>query len=172
MKSESKKKRDRCEMGTCDHQRRHWMCTVQLKHMGLEAKVSDGDAEARLRDLWSLVEADPRVVYACGQLERGEGGRLHGQCYVEFNSSLRNAQVRSVLPSFATHMRMSRTKCRDYCRKASDDDSERVQALPEIGKWRAERGDAAGSLPGPKQRCLNYLVQDGMTPSEITKRDP
>lgn len=161
-----------CDTGHCQHQRRHWMCTVQLSHMGLDEEATEGDVEARLKEMWNEVETDPRVVYACGQVERGSlTGRLHGQCYVEFNTSLRNTQVRKVLPSRATHMRTTRTNCRTYCRKASDDKSERVASLPDLGEWVPERGHGPEKL-GPKQRCLRMLVEDGMTPEEIAKSDP
>lgn len=149
------------------------MCTVQLAHMGLDGEATDGDVEARLREMWQQVEEDPRVVYACGQLERGTlTGNLHGQMYVEFNASLRNTQVRKVLPSIATHMHTTRTKCRDYCRKASDDKSDRVAAMPELGKWRAERGEGTNNEPGPKARALEYVVKDGLEPAEIARIDP
>jgi len=123
--------------------------------------------------MWQQVEDDPRVVYACGQLERGTlTGNLHGQMYVEFNTSLRNTQVRKVLPSIATHMLTTRTKCRNYCRKASDDKSDRVAALPELGEWRPERGEVTSNEPGPKARALEYVVKDGLEPAEIARLDP
>ena len=145
---------------------------MQLSHMGLDGEATEDEAQVQLESMWRLVGADPRVVYACGQLERGSlTGRLHGQCYVEFNTSLRNIQVRKVLPSIATHMRTTRTNCRTYCRKASDDKSERVASLPDLGEWTPERGHGPEKL-GPKQRCLRMLVEDGMTPEEIAKSDP
>jgi len=148
------------------------MCTVQTMHIGGE-EATEGDAEAALKELWEKVKADPRVVYACGQLERGKLGGLHGQCYVEFNTSLRNSQVRKILPSWATHMRTTRTKCRTYCRKASDAKSERVAALHDIGEWRPERGDSLPTgEPGPKARALDYVVKDGLEPADIARLDP
>jgi len=161
-----------CDTGHCKHQRRHWMGTVQLKHMGLDDEATEDEALARLTEMWEQVAEDPRVTYACGQLERGLlTGNLHGQMYVEFNTSLRNTQVRKVLPSIATHMRTTRTNCRTYCRKASDDKSERVARLDEIHEWVPERTHGIEQL-GPKQRCLHMLIQDGLTPKEIAKEDP
>jgi len=160
-----------CDTGRCKHQRRQWMGTVQLKHMGLDDEATEDEALARLTEMWKEVADDPRVKYACGQLERGTDGRLHGQCYVEFDTSLRNTQVRKVLPSFATHMRTTRTNCRTYCRKASDDNSERVARLDDIGEWVPERSSGIEQL-GPKQRCLHMLIQDGLSPKEIAKEDP
>lgn len=162
-----------CKLGQCKHQRRHWMVTVQLAHVGLDDEASESAFLGEMQMAWLNVEADPRVKYACGQIEQGEGGRLHGQCYLEFDASLRNQQVRKILDGFATHMRTTRTKCRDYCRKSSDEKSEKVSALPDIGEWRPERGDEQDhGRPGPKQRALAYVVQEGMTPEEIAKHDP
>jgi len=160
-----------CKTGRCQHQRRHWMVTVQLSHMGCDEETSEGDVEASLREMWETACADPRVGYGCGQLERGGEGRLHGQMYLEFSKSLRNTQVRKVLPGWATHMLTTRTNCRTYCRKASDDESERVARLPDFGEWNPERGYGV-ELLGPKQRCLQMLVKEGMTPEEIAKSDP
>lgn len=160
-----------CDTGHCKHQRRHWMATVQLKHMGLDDEATEDEALARLLEMWEQVENDPRVSYASGQLEQGEGGRLHGQCYVEFNTSLRNTQVRKVLPSRATHMRTTRTNCRTYCRKASDDKSYRVAQLPVLGVWEPERSHGLDQM-GPKQRCLQMLVHEGLSPAEIASADP
>jgi len=160
-----------CHTGRCQHQRRHWMVTVQLAHMGLDEQSEGGDVEAALREMWETATGDPRVTYGCGQLERGAEGRLHGQMYLEFKTSLRNTQVRKILPGFATHMRTTRTNCRTYCRKAGDDESERVARLPDHGEWVPERGSGIETL-GPKQRCLQMLVAEGLSPEEIAKIDP
>jgi len=72
-------------------------------------------------------------------------------------------------------MRTTRTKCRDYCRKVSDDKSQKVAALPDLGEWRPERGDGSTSStgePGPKARALQYVVKDGLSPAEIARLDP
>jgi len=71
----------------------------------------------------------------------------------------------------ATHMRTTRTNCRTYCRKASDDKSERVARLVDIGEWEPERSSGIDQL-GPKQRCLHMLIHDGLSPKEIAKEDP
>lgn len=157
-------------------QRRHWMFTIQAAHLGLEGDFDDGTSTTEvtqfideMEEAWSRVEADPRVRFACGQVERGEGtDRLHGQVYVEFTKSLRNAQVRKLLPAMAEPRRGSRTQCRDYCRKADT----RVYALPDLGDWTPERGDGSESSPGPKALALQMLVQDGMTPAEIAQSHP
>lgn len=158
---------DPCAVGTCKCQRRSWMCSVQLAHMGLDETATESEATTALGELWKATESDPRVRYACGQLERGEEtGRLHGQMYLEFNVSVRNTQVRKVMPSWATHMKTTRTKCRDYCRKAES----RIAAMPELGEWRSE--ELKEQQAGPKARALQMLIQEGMTPAEIAVEDP
>ena len=134
--------------------------------MGLDDDSTEEDARAALVDLWERVTEDPRVRWANGQLEVGDGGRLHGQCYIEFNASLRNTQVRKVLPGMASHRRRTRTHCKDYCSKPKG----RLHTLADFGEWRDDTRKPAAE--GPKARALNMLIRDGMSPAEIAKQDP
>lgn len=150
-------------------QRRHWMLTIQHAHLGLNDESSLDDFVNAMEERWQIVQGHDSVRYACGQLERGEDtGRLHAQVYIEFNTSLRNAQVRKVLDSWAEPREGTRTQARDYCRKREG----RVLALPDLGEWVAERGDGQKTGPGPKQQALAMLVTDGMTPAQIAKEAP
>lgn len=150
-------------------QRRHWVLTVQSAHLGLDENSSVDDFVNAMNEAWERVEKDGRVRYACGQLERGEAtGRLHGQVYLEFDVSLRNAQVRKVVDSWAEPREGTRTQARDYCRKRDG----RVLSLPDLGEWREERGDGNKTGPGPKMQALQMLVTDGMTPAQIAIEAP
>lgn len=149
-------------------QRRHWMLTVQQAHLGLNGDNTVDDFVDRMEDAWRRVEADPRVNYAAGQLERGEEtGRLHAQVYVEFSTSLRNSQVRKLIDGMAEPRRGTRTQCRDYCRKAKG----RVLALPDLGEWKPERPKYITSF-GPKAEALRMLVEEGMSPEQIAREAP
>ncbi len=149
-------------------QKRHWISTVHFTHLG----VVDGDEdafEAKMKEVYEALNADTRIRYACGQLERGEGGRLHAQIYTEWKCSMRRSQVAKVLPSHLEPLRGTRTQARDYCRKSEG----RHSTLAEIGDWRPERGDSNfGARIGPKQRALALITQEGLEPFEIAVRDP
>ena len=150
-------------------QRRHWVLTIQHAHLGLNDESSLDDFVNAMEERWRSVAERNSVRYACGQLERGEDtGRLHGQVYIEFEKSLRNSQVRKILPSWAEPREGTRTQARDYCRKREG----RVLSLPDLGSWRAERGDGRKDGPGPKAQALAMLVTDGMTPAQIALEAP
>lgn len=149
-------------------QKRHWISTIHFTHLG----VVDGEEERfgeRLREVWDGLQADTRLRYACGQLERGEGGRLHAQIYTEWKSSMRRNQVAKVLPSHLESRKGTRSQARDYCRKSEG----REFTLPDLGEWRPERGDAKfGASDGPKARAIRYVVEDGLHPLDIAQQDP
>jgi hypothetical protein len=149
-------------------QKRHWISTVHFTHLG----VVDGEEEAfgeALAKVWDGLNADTRLRYATGQLERGEGGRLHAQIYTEWKVSMRRSQVAKVLPSHLEPVRGTRTQAREYCRKSEG----RVLTLPELGEWRPERGDSSfGTKDGPKARAIALITEKGMHPIEIAQHDP
>lgn len=150
-------------------QKRHWVATVHFAHLGLDDTHGEEEFTSALREVWNGLDRDTRLRYACGQLERGDGGRLHAQVYCEFTQSLRRTQVEKVLPGHLEPRTGTRQQARDYCRKADT----RVAALADLGEWRAERGDDGfGKGIGPKARALQMVVQEGMTPREIAAQDP
>lgn len=149
-------------------QRRHWIHTIHFRHLD----VVDGDEEAFHKgfgELWIELEKDTRLRYACGQIERGEEGRLHAQIYTEWKTSMRRNQVTAALPSHAEPREGTRSQARDYCRKSDG----RECAMPDLGEWRAERGnDTFGKQRGPKQRALELITVQGLNPFEIAVEDP
>lgn len=147
-------------------QRRHWLSTIWPKHLGAE---NDEQFGVLVCELWKQLDQDTRLKYACGQFERGEEGGLHVQVYTEWNTSLRRSQVLKVLPSHSEARQGTRSQARDYCRKSEG----REGALPDLGEWRAERGDDTfGASLGPKARALELITKQGLTPMEISVEDP
>ena len=149
-------------------QRRHWCHTIHFAHLG----VVDGDEQAfhqAFGELWVELEKDTRLRYAGGQIERGKNGRLHAQVYTEWKASLRMNQVRKAVPSHAEPREGTRSQARDYVRKSEG----RECAMPDLGEWRAERGDDTfGKQEGPKQRALRLITEVGLNPWEIAVEDP
>lgn len=149
-------------------QRRHWIHTIHFRHLG----VVDGDEEAfhkAFGELWIELEKDTRLRYAGGQIERGEEGRLHAQVYTEWKESLRIKQVTKAVPSHVEPREGTRTQARDYCRKSEG----RECAMPDLGQWRAERGnDTFGNNDGPKKRALRLVTERGLDPIQIAVEDP
>ena len=124
--------------------------------------------DEEMRGIWSRIEDDAALRYACGQAEKTEDGSLHFQIYTEWKRSFRRNEVVARIPSHAEPVRGTRTQARDYCRKSET----RVYALPELGRWRPERGaDGWGHATSPKARALAY-IEEGMTPREIAVADP
>lgn len=150
-------------------QKRHWIHTVFASHLGLDTESNEATFEAAFAEIYEALRADRRLRYACAQAERGEEGRLHFQVYTEWKVSLRRNQVCKAMPSHAEWRTGNRQQARDYCRKADS----RVFSLPDLGVWRAERGDDDfGQVEGPKARALRYITGENMTPLEIAARDP
>lgn len=84
------------------HQRRDWCVTSRTK-----PGFFGGELPASL-------------VYACGQQERGEGGFLHWQIFLQFASRVRLHQVKSAVGDNTAHCEGRRgtpAQARDYCRK-------------------------------------------------------
>jgi hypothetical protein len=152
-------------MSKTNEQKRHWVGTVQLKHLESE---EEEDFFEDLESAWADLGSDTRIKYACGQFERGELGTLHGQVYIEFEKSVRVTQVVKALPGHWESRRGSRTAAKDYCTKSES----RVEALPDIGEWRAERSGGGVMELGPKARALDYIVRQGLTPAEVAVEDP
>lgn len=146
-------------------QRRHWCGTVHLGHLESE---NEEDFFEDLEQAWAKLEKDSRVVFGCGQFERGESGTLHGQIYLEFSKSLRQTQVSKVINGNWEPRHGTRTQCRDYHTKSES----RVEALPDFGEFRAERAAGGVQAVGPKARALHYITREGLTPSEIAALDP
>jgi hypothetical protein len=136
--------------------------------MGHLESEEEEDFFEDLEALWAKLEKDSRVVFGCGQFERGETGRLHGQIYLEFEKSLRVTQVRKVIEGNWESRRGTRTQCRDYCTKSET----RVEALPDYGKFRKERSAGGVQAVGPKARAMDYIVRQGLSPAEIAVLDP
>lgn len=141
---------------------------MHFTHLGVNDE-DEMEFGQKLGEVWKTLQDDTRLRYACGQLERGEGGRLHAQIYTEWNTSLRLNQVAKVLPSHLEPVRGTRTQARDYCRKAEG----REFALPDLGVWRAERGDPSfNKEEGPKARALKLITEEGLHPHQIAAKDP
>ena len=147
-------------------QRRHWGMTIHYKHLGLDAEDnSEEEFVTAMVDWWAeLIEA-PALRYVVGQIERTESGRLHGQVYTEWHDKIRGRTLAKRHPCSVKPRWAERDVCRDYHRKPET----RVQSLGEAGEWREET--IVGEM-SPKQRALQYIIRDGLTPIEIAVLDP
>ena len=144
-------------------QYRHWVHTVQCGHLDTE---NEEVFTAAVLQLWEMLEGNANLRYATGQLERGEGGKLHAQIYTEWKKAYRVGEVTKWLPSHAERRTGSRNQARLYVTKAEG----REMALAPIGEWRPDR--ESGGTVRPKARALQYIIKDGLTPKEIAVMDP
>lgn len=149
-------------------QKRHWVHTIWPGHCGLEDDCDDEDFIQAVHEVTDAVRSDGRLRYMTGQVEHGDQGEIHAQIYTEWTVSLRRAQVCKALPSHAEYRTGTRQQAREYCRKKEG----RVEAFPDHGEWRPERGDDDfGQREGPKARALK-MVLEGKDPIQIAEEDP
>lgn len=147
-------------------QRRHWGMTVHYGHLGLdEEENSEEEFTEAIAQWWAELVSAPALRYVVGQIERTDSGKLHGQVYTEWHDKIRGRTLARRHPSSVKPRWAERDVCRDYHRKAET----RVQTLGEWGEWREET--IVGEM-SPKQRCLLYIIKDGLTPVEIAALDP
>lgn len=148
---------------TMSGQYRHWVHTIQMGHFN---STDEEVFMKRVTAAWSRLEANANLRFATGQLERGEGGKLHAQIYTEWKKAYRVSEVTKWLPSHAERRTGSRDQARLYVTKAEG----REKALAPIGEFRPDR--ESGGTIRPKQRALKYIIKDGLTPREIAQVDP
>lgn len=149
-------------------QKRHFMHTIHKKHLSSE-DVTDDDFIELVENLFQSVSTDTGLRYLTGQIERGDDGRIHAQCYSEWRNSLRFAEVAKRLPSHVEQREGTRTEARLYVTKTET----RVAELPVIGVWREEsdREKTKGKMR-MKDVALLMIVGEGKTPDDIALEAP
>ena len=154
-------------------QKRHWMHTVYAGHIGVEDDSLISFIEGMNR--WILkISEDSRIRYICGQVEKCPTTmRLHGQMYSEWKTSFRIAEIIKIAPSNVEAREGTRTDARDYCTLAVYKGKEKGQmaSLPAFGEWR-EDSEGATNKSTQKELAIHYIVNEGMTPEEISHHDP
>lgn len=81
---------------------------------------TDWCVTARRRPDWHGSQIPDGVVFYCGQQERGEGGFLHWQIFLQLDRRVRLHQVQSIIGDDTAHCEARRgtpAQARDYCRK-------------------------------------------------------
>ena len=139
-------------------QKRHWIGTVWPGHLEFSTDT--------FYDWWATLQCAPGLVYAIGQIEESDEGKLHIQVYTEWKQSVRRSEVAKRAGNAHWEPRRgTRSEARDYCRKKDS----RVEKLGELGQWRPDvQGDPKES---PKARALQMLM-NGMNPKQICIEAP
>jgi hypothetical protein len=149
-------------------QKRHWILTVHDEHLKKWDIVNQ--LQNTIEDYFAQCKA---VRYACGQTEAcPQTGKIHQQIYVEFKDSLRLSQVVKLFPSHAEPRLGTRTDAREYCSKETYNGKSKGKLAGsdwEVGTWRQ---DVEGRSQTQKQRILQYICVQGLTPADIAKLDP
>lgn len=150
-------------------QKRHWVFTINPKHVGLDDDCSETEIVDAYQHYWQTLEDLPNLRYICGQVEVANTGRIHINGYVEYSVSYRKQEVLRNLRAHVEPRKGSRDEARKYCRSTiyKGKNKGRIVLLPEYGEWRVEKASAVS----PKQRALLMLKQ-GFSPSDILQNDP
>lgn len=157
-------------MGAQPPQYRHWIGTVHEGH--LSSDTQDALPSSRFKAWWTALTTAPALKYATGQLELcADTGTLHLQVYTEWQRSLRRSEVNNRAKAHWEARKGTRTEARQYCRKADTRLMAGEWATPlEHGTWRPDGRKLAKDRP--KQRALDYLIRQALTPAEIAVLDP
>lgn len=149
-------------------QKRHFMHTIHKKHLSSE-DVTDDEFIELVENLFTGCSSDTGLRFLTGQIERGDDGRIHAQCYSEWKNSLRFAEVAKRIPSHVEQREGTRTEARLYVTKSES----RVQSLPVIGVWREEsdREKIRGKMR-MKDVALLMICGEGKTPDDIALEAP
>lgn len=116
---------------------------------------------------------DSRNRYVCGQVEKcPTTDRLHGQMYTEWKQSLRLSELVKAAPSHAEARKGTRTDAKNYATLSvyKGKDKGQMASLPAFGEWRVDKEGETEMTQ--KERAIHYIVEDGLTPTEIAFRYP
>lgn len=155
-------------------QKRHWLLTVHDEHLKKWEEYQARSYSHPQNLVFEQLFAECKSVrYACGQTEAcPQTGKIHQQIYVEFKDSLRLSQVVKLFPSHAEPRLGTRTDAREYCSKETYNGKSKGKLAGsdwEVGTWRQ---DVEGRTQTQKQRILQYICVQGLTPADIAKSDP
>jgi hypothetical protein len=155
-------------------QKRHWVHTVNKGHLGDE-EMTDGAFTALVKVLIEGLEEDTRCRWFSGQLEVGEAGNFHAQCYSEWHTSLRISEVIKAIPSHVETREGTRTQAMVYTQNPEKEGF--VSDLGSIGEWLPDAEESARLSGGKSNRTLAAIsvaaiVDQGMTPEEIALEHP
>lgn len=154
-------------------QKRHWLHTVYAGHIGVESDRLMEFIEGMNRWI-EKISQDSRIRYICGQVEKcPTTGRLHGQMYSEWKVSFRKVELIKIAPSNVEAREGTRTDAKNYCTLAvyKGKDKGQMASLPAFGEWR-EDSEGATNKSTQKELALHYIVNEGLTPQEISHVDP
>lgn len=148
-----------CNMGKKSNpQKRHWLGTVWPGHLEFSTDT--------FQHWWLTLQSAPGLIYAVGQIEESEEGKMHIQVYTEWKTSMRRSEVaKRAGDAHWEPRRGTRTQARDYCRKKES----RVHSLGEHGLWRPDISSAPQE--SPKARALKMILA-GMNPKQIAIEAP
>lgn len=110
---------------------RNWIGTVHSRHNN-GAQLDEKTGELLMLQ---LSEKDG-VRGVMGQLERGGGGRVHLQIYIELKRAFRLAGLNRLQKAHWERRRGSREQCMEYCRK----DDTRIAGPWQFGQWELRPG--------------------------------
>lgn len=127
---------------------------------------ADGMGGRQARDWCITSRSKPRflegerpdtIVYACGQRERGDGGFVHWQVFVQFAVRVRLHQVKAAVGDDTCHCESrkgSPSQAREYCRKQ---DSAEPGTFTETGKLRGGKVNHMDDLKEAMDAGANVL---------------